>query len=176
MHGVRSHHMDSEDPKTERQHYQVVKDWLQEYLEQRFPSSYLEITASGKFSERLKAHIGQHRDIVFRFLREAAPDITGFVGGDASRGFVVVEVKARTIKLDDLYQARKYAELFDARYALLVSTEEIPQEIIRLSQVVFPYLPAIPAYGRLTLVRFQKGTDVAWSASWFPEDPFLKKA
>jgi hypothetical protein len=48
---------------------------------------------------------------------EAPPDLTGFVKKDStsSREFLVVEVKAQTIRLGDIYQTRKYAELFDAR-------------------------------------------------------------
>lgn len=80
----------------------------------------------------------------------------------------MVEVKARTIRLDDVYQTRKYAELFDARYALLVSTCEIPEEIRRLSQVIYSLL-SLPAYKQLTLVEFANNGN---STDWFPDDPF----
>ena len=67
------------------------------------------------FSNRLKSQIPQHRDLIFNFLREAAPDITGFIRKEYSTDFVVVDVKNAVIKLDDIYQTRKYAELFDAK-------------------------------------------------------------
>jgi len=110
--------------------------------------------------------------LIFAFLKEAAPDITGFVKKDSAslREFVVVEVKTTPIKLDDIYQTRKYAELFDARYALLISTSEIPEKITRLSRVVIPLL-MLPANKQLTLVRFG---DEGRAITWLPECPFGK--
>ena len=166
--------METEASKaTERQYYAAVKTWLEALLQERFATVYLEISAARTFSNTLKAQIDRNRDLIFSFLREAAPDLTGFLkrDGASSREFIVVEVKNRALKLDDIYQTRKYAELFDARYALLVSTHEIPEEIMRLSKVVFPLL-TLPAYKQLTLFRFG---DSGNSVDWFPEDPFAKQ-
>ena len=156
----------------ESRYYEPVRAKLDEILRARFNSYHLEITASRTFSETLKAQVGTHRDIIFLFLKEAAPDITGFVKAEYSSDFMVVEVKAEKIKLDDIYQTRKYAELFDARYALLVSTQEPPEEIKRLSKVVFSLLQ-LPAYKPLTLVRFDEKTNEL--RNWFPENPFDKR-
>ena len=145
-----------------------MKNWLDELLRQLFTGHHLEITANGNFSATLKMQIPEHRDIIFTFLKEVAPDITGFVIKDHTFEFIVVEFKDTKIRLDDIYQTRKYAELFDARYALLVSTEEMPVEIIRLSSVV-PYLLPIPGYGKLTLVQLSKDGK---SSTWFPTSPF----
>ena len=49
---------------------------------------------------------------------------------------MVVEVKNEVIKLEDIYQTKKYADLFDAKYALLISPEEIPEELIRFDSGV----------------------------------------
>src|SRR5229473_3005568 len=126
----------------ERALYESVKVWLERLLEQKYASVRLEVTAYKQFSNVLQSQIDPSRDLIFAFLKEAAPDITGFVKKDSSslREFVVVEVKTTPIKLDDIYQTRKYAELFDARYALLISTSEIPEKITRLSRVVIPLL------------------------------------
>ena len=156
--------------KTEKSYYQPVKDWLERQLQTRFSDFHLEITANKQFSNKLKELINDYRNIIFRFLNEAAPDITGFVKGEISPEFIVVEIKNKEIKIDDIYQTRKYAELFDARYALLVSTKEIPEEIKRLDKVVFTLL-ALPAYKRLTLVRFDGETN---DGEWYPENPFAK--
>src|SRR3989344_1608675 len=158
--------------KTERETYPHIKNWLEEQLKTRFTDFHLEVTADRKFSNILKQQIDRNRDLIFNFLKVAAPDITGFVKGDYSREFIVVEIKNKPVKLDDIYQTRKYAELFDAHYALLVSTEEIPEEIIRLSKVVFPYLLSLPAYKQLTLVHFGDNTK---NIVWFPDNPFIKK-
>jgi hypothetical protein len=157
--------------KNERSYYASIKEWLEQILKEKFASYHLEITADKKFSNVLKAQIDRNRDLIFNFLKEAPPDITGFVKGEYSREFIVAEVKKQPIKLDDIYQTRKYAELFDARYALLVSTEEIPEEIMRLSKVCFPDLLSLPAYKRLTLVHF---ADNGKSSVWFEENPFMK--
>ena len=157
--------------KTERETYPHIKNWLEEQLKTCFTDFHLEVTADRKFSNILKQQIDRNRDLIFNFLKEAAPDITGFVKGDYSKEFIIVEIKNKPIKLEDIYQTRKYAELFDARYALLVSTEEIPEEIIRLSKVVFSLL-SLPAYKQLTLVHFG---DNAKNIVWFPDNPFIKK-
>ena len=132
----------------------------------------VEVTANRQFSNVLQSQIDPSRDLIFAFLKEAAPDITGFVKKDSAslREFVVVEVKTTPIKLDDIYQTRKYAELFDARYALLISTSEIPEKITRLSRVVIPLL-MLPANKQLTLVRFG---DEGRAITWLPECPFGK--
>lgn len=164
--------MAAKEETGEATYYRAVKDWLAEILRSYFTNYYLEITARGKFSGTLKGQIPAHRDIIFSFLKEAAPDITGFVVREHVRDFIVVELKNKAAKLDDIYQTKKYADLFDARYALLVSTEEIPEEMRRLSTVT-PHLLALPGYGRLTLIGLHFGEE-SISASWFPDDPFAK--
>src|SRR5216684_4331428 len=143
------------NPKGERSYYESVKVWLEQILKEKYASFHLEITANRQFSNVLQSQIDDYRELIFAFLNEAAPDITGFVTKDSSslREFIVVEVKTTPIKLDDIYQVRKYAELFDARYALLISTSEIPEKITRLCRVVIPLL-MLPANKQLTLVRF----------------------
>ena len=157
--------------KGERGYYESVKNWLEQILKEKYASFHLEITADRQFSNVLQAQIDSNRDLIFAFLKEAAPDITGFVKKDSSsmREFLVVEIKANPIKLDDIYQVRKYAELFDARYALLLSNWEIPEKIARLSRVVFPLL-TLPAYKQVTLVNWNGGG----ADTWFPECPFGK--
>jgi hypothetical protein len=159
-------------PISERSLYEPVKMWLEQILKQKYASFHLEITANRQFSNVLQSQIDDYRELIFAFLNEAAPDITGFVKKDSSslREFIVVEVKTTPIKLDDIYQVIKYAELFNARYALLVSTDEIPEKITRLSRVVNSLL-LLPAYRQLTLVRFE---DNGTRTTWFPECPFGK--
>ena len=106
---------------------------------------------------------------MFYFLKDVAPDITGFIEEDVLTKFIVVEIKNEPIKLDHIYQVRKYAELFEARYGLLVSTKEIPEEIKRLSKVVHSLL-SLPAYETLTLVKFNEETREF--DEWFPKNPF----
>lgn len=158
----------------EKEYYETIKTKLEELISTRCSNIHLEITANKKFTNKLKAEVSPHghRDIIFHFLREAAPDITGFLKGQYSPDFIVVEVKNEEIKLDDIYQTKKYAQLFNAKHAFLISTKEIPEEIKRLSQVVHPLLSSGYGYERLTLVHFD--TEKGNFTEWFEKHPFEK--
>lgn len=156
---------------TEQTYYPLVKDLLEEQLKLAGVNAHLEITAYKKFSNTLKGAINRNRDIIFNFLREAAPDITGFIKGDYHADFIVVEIKNAVLKLDDIYQLKKYADLFDAKYALLVSTEEIPEELIRLSKVTFPLFQLSHYSKQLALVHYRQDSE----SSWHPKNPFIQQ-
>lgn len=165
--------MHQERARHEHEIYAVIRNRLQEMLEQRFSACHLEITADKSLSNVLKAQIDRYREIVFHFLKEARPDIAGFVTGVRGREFIVIEVKNSPMKLDDVYQVKKYAELLNAPYALLVSTEQIPEELRRLYETAPAVLSTMAGYGRVTLVSFSEGgREGGWSAEWFPGDPF----
>lgn len=153
----------------EKDYYQPIKSYLERLLREQGCEFHLEITAAKKFSNTLKRGVASHRNIVFHFLRDAAPDIAGFIKGKYSVDFVVVEIKDQKLKLDNIYQARKYAELLDAKYAILVSTVEIPEEIKRLQQSVYALL-SLPASKTLALARFDRETNAL--VDWFPKNPF----
>ena len=54
------------------------------------------------------------------------PDITGFVKTNASSiDIITVEVKPSNPKIRDIFQAKNYAQIFDAKYVLLISTKSI---------------------------------------------------
>jgi len=157
--------------KIEKDYYPDLKILLEQLLKSIFGEVHVEITATKTFSNKLKAEIPEHRNLMFQFLKEARPDFTGFIKEPFATDFFVAEFKNEALRLDHIYQARKYAELFEAKYALLITTEEIPEEIKRLSKIVYALL-SLPGYGKLTLVRFkeQQGQFV----DWFEENPFLK--
>lgn len=158
---------------SERSYYEPVKASLEQTLKEKYANVHLEVTAFGQFSGELTSQISPYRELVFAFLKEAPPDITGFVRQDSSSlaEFLVVEVKAVPIKLDDIYQVRKYAELFDAKNALLLSSSEIPDKIKRLSARVVPSLLSLHGgYGKVTLARFDEENGTVFK--WFPECPF----
>jgi hypothetical protein len=160
--------------KKEKDYYLGLKCVLEQLLKTVYGELFhLEITATRTFSNKLKAQIPDYRNLIFHFLKEAPPDLTGFTKEQYSTDFFVAEFKKETLRLDDIYQVRKYAELFDAKRALLITTEEIPEELKRLSKVVHSLL-SLPGYHRLTLVQFdeQQGQFV----DWFEENPFLKRA
>lgn len=159
-----------ENRKKEKEYYETIKTKLEELLKRRFVNFHLEITANKRFSNRLKAEINPNRNIIFNFLREASPDITGFIKEKYSSDFIVVEIKAGAIKLDDIYQTRKYAQLFNAKYALLISTQEIPEEIKRLAKVTHSLLSSGYGYERINLAHFD--TEKEKLSGWFEKNPF----
>ena len=154
----------------EKQLYEVIKERLEEILKAKFNDFYLEITADTGFSNKLKSEIPRGREIIFNFLKKARPDITGFVKENSFSYFIVVEIKNSSIELDDIYQTKKYAQLFGAKYALLISTNEIPEEIKRLDKTINPdFLSG--AYGyRIVLVHFD--INKKEFVEWYEKKPF----
>lgn len=157
----------------EENYYPVIKQKFVELFESRGCKVHLEITANKKFSNKLKSKFSDYRQIIFYFLKDVAPDITGFVERDSFTDFVIIEIKNEQTKLDHIYQVRKYADLFEAKFAFLISTEEIPEEIKRLSKVVYPILSTPSIYQSRTLVYFDEGTQSF--EDWYPENPFEKE-
>lgn len=156
---------------SEKDYYEAIKKYFEDLFNAK-GETYLEITASKTFSNKLKKEIPDHRHIIFYFLKDVAPDILGFIKRDYRIEFIVVEVKDEVLKLDHIYQARKYAELFDAKFAFLISTQEIPEEIKKLSKIVYSLL-LLPAYKKLVLAQFDKDTNKI--VDWYEENPFEKE-
>jgi hypothetical protein len=172
------------EPK-EKEIYGQVKSEFERLLRHKFTTCYLEITAYGSFSEELKSKVKQ--DIVFTFIKRMrgsesrSPDITGFVKVTEHltfptitanlEGLITIEVKNEKISLWDVYQAKMYAELFDAKYGFLVSTDPIPTELKKLHKV-HSILNRFRFDTYLGLVEFDTGTRNIVHESWFPEPPF----
>lgn len=157
---------------SEKDHYEPIRRKFEELFKTK-GDVHLEITANKNFSNKLKAQIPRYRHIIFYFLREVAPDISGFIKRGHGPEFIVIEVKDEVLKLDNIYQTRKYAELFDAKFAFLISTQEIPQEIKELSKVVCSLLSVPASYKKMILVQFDKNTNQF--IDWFEENPFDKE-
>jgi len=158
----------------EKQLYEVIKEKLEEILKVKFNDFYLEITADTGFSNKLKSEIPRGREIIFNFLKKARPDITGFVKENSFSYFIVIEVKNTSIELDDIYQTKKYAQLFGAKYALLISTNEIPEEIKRLDKTIYPHLLSGGyGYERIVLVHFDINRKEF--VEWYEKNPFKVK-
>jgi hypothetical protein len=154
--------------KDEKIYYEPVKKKFEDLFGVK-GKTYLEITASKTFSNKLKKEISDYKQLIFYFLDQVAPDITGFIKRTYGTEFIIIEIKDEVLKLDHIYQVRKYAELFDARFAFLVSTEEIPIEIKNLSKITYSLL-SLPAYKKLILVQFDKTQNQL--IDWFEENPF----
>lgn len=151
----------------ERDLYSPVKSALEVLIRGKFGNCYLEITADG-FSDAIKCHLSQYREIVFRFLANARPDVTGFILGDYNiTNFVVAEVKGERLKPQHIYQTRMYADLLGAKYAVLISTSPIAEELKRLCRVIPAlYFPS----GTLALARFDPHSGAL--TDWHERNPF----
>jgi len=99
----------------ERDWYGPVEAKLGEQLFGVVDNVYLETGATKSFSERVKAAIPAGREIVFSFLSRR-PDILGYVNREYSKDLITVEVKEKSLTIEDIYQAKMYKEVFGARY------------------------------------------------------------
>lgn len=91
---------------------------------------FFEITAT-RISNNMKRYLD---DMIVLILGTEGkkPDIMGIVkikhkSGYEEKQLLVVEVKIGSLSFDDLYQLKKYAEMFSAQYAILVSPEGFDQ-------------------------------------------------
>ena len=120
----------------ERNLYSGVKKALTTYLRQGDDqiAVMLDITADG-FPQRAQALLPSN---VLYLLnsREVRPDLFGHIGPDCTQAYgrrdflLTVEVKPGSPTISDLFQAKKYGELYWAPISLLVSTE-LPEERLR---------------------------------------------
>ncbi len=178
----------------ERDYYEPLRAALQQHIKARFSLKYptaqvesamkaiemlskdhgeralLEITADRDLSNSVKDKI-VGRDLIYFFLKKARPDLTGFIRDRDPTDFLVIEFKDRTLELEDIYQLKKYADLLDSRYSLLVSSKELPIEVKRLVPSVIPdLLSRATGLRALTLVHFDPPSRSF--LEWFPKDPF----
>lgn len=159
-------------PKTEGDYYPIIKTKIENLLKAKSKKCHIEITANS-FSDKLKNELLRtqgHREIIFYFVKKARPDLTGFIEGEYSSDFLIVEIKTKKIELGDVYQTREYAELFNAKYSLLISTKEIPAEIKGLSRATPNLLLSGYGYEKIVLAHYDNEKEDF--VEWFEKNPF----
>jgi hypothetical protein len=131
----------------EKKLYEPIKNHLQTilrsyYVEKGHPpptrpfqyedNPYLEITAKRRISETLKREFSNETFYILS-AEDKIPDIMGFVRKTPSspKELITVEVKDKTIKLMDIFQARLYQEVFKSTLGFLISSEDITEERVR---------------------------------------------
>ena len=102
-------------------HQSVPYGWLK--------NPHLEITAYGDFSDKLKELFNYH---LFRTLyaEKLKPDIMGFVKKkpQSKPAFITVEVKAGSITIRNVLQAKLYQHIFKAKFSFVISPKGISRE------------------------------------------------
>jgi len=177
--------MTTKSSKTvEKELYEPIKKYLKKAFGEKFGNCYLETTANGVFSDLLKSVV--RHDIIFSFLgRKVSPDLTGFIHTEGSKwiplalegpnivkDFITVEIKSGRITLQDIYQAKMYGDLFQAKYALLISLKPIPGEVRRLDErlffVTFRYMRGWYLY----IGEWNMSANAINEFRWLPRSPF----
>ena len=106
---------------------------------------YFEVTATGNFPPKLERKLDDYSLFIFK-EEKYSPDITGFVTKNETYGteqkLIVAEVKKR-IRLTNIYQTKRYAEILNAEYALLISPEPISE---RKRRFIIQRKPALTTY------------------------------
>jgi hypothetical protein len=124
--------------KEERKLYPGVKNGLMAYLRQADEdfTLLLEITAD-RMPERMKAFL-QSNLLFLVNTKELRPDLFGHMGPDCTQVYgrdtflLTAEVKSGVPSVNDIFQAKKYGELYNAPVALLASTEPPEERVLRL--------------------------------------------
>jgi len=157
----------------ERDWYDPIEAKLVEKLLGVADDFYLETCATKGFSERVKAAIPAGREIVFSFLRKK-PDILGYVNRQYSKDIITVEVKEKSLAIEDIYQAKMYKEVFGARYGFLITATAIPEALKRLCKQTYPIQHSShdDTYSFLAIAEFHRAGGFV---EWFEDDPFLKE-
>ncbi len=148
--------------------YEPILNSLKEMIkDSEVKDCLLEITSRG-ITPSMEREVD---DPAFYFLKEERqqPDIMGYVVEEESRvglgldvfdakSRVIVEVKKNRVGITDIYQTKRYAEVFDAKYAFLISAGPLEEGIRRFIRS----RPAVTSYTysgghrRVTFLRFDK--------------------
>jgi len=158
--------------------YMGVRKALTSYFSDGSERCLFDVAAYGVSNELLQ----ELPDEILFLLgnRELRPDILGRVEYPLqdkpfyySRFFVTAEVKDGPPTINDLFQAKKYGEIYEAAISLLVATEKPEERLLRLlkRKSVLLHLPM--SMFRVYLCRYS--AEVQAFTWWFPEEPRRKE-
>lgn len=151
--------------------YSPIKDaFYSKFRRIGYRNVHLEITSGGKFSPKLKKALGMSLNFMGRRF---APDLTGFLVEGNNVQPITIEVKRKRVGFKELFQAKGYGELLDAKHAFLISSEPLSvdmKEALRqkLNLMYFGY----PNVRLMHVGRFNIKNRQIISEDWFPSSPF----
>ena len=160
--------------KTEKEFYELVRRNLEEYFCKRAEECFFEITAE-KVGDKIMEKLSD--EVLFLIgSKELRPDIMGYVKVPIGLGLflhsefkVAVEVKNGKPTVNDIFQAKKYGELYNAAISILISTDKPEERVLRLLERRKELLSYYYGYYHLYLARFSKEEKkIVW---WYPEEP-----
>jgi len=158
---------------TEEQLYKPIKNALQIQFE-RFVGSegkvHLYITANGHFPEELKEALDDKALGILR-IEKMIPDIVGFLQKDQyNKDLVTVEIKPDRITINDIWKARLYAEVLNAKYGIIISPKKLQEEIKRFlrDRISITYRN----YNSFVIVQFDtERNDFKFDEKLYPKTP-----
>jgi hypothetical protein len=158
--------------KKEEQLHEPIKNALLMQFE-RFVGSkgkvHLEITAKGRFSEELKEALDDRTLSILR-VEKMVPDIVGFLQKDQFKDLVTVEIKPDRITISNIWKARLYAEVLNAKYGIIISPRKIQEEIRRFLKDRFNIV--YRNYGCFLIAQFDKErNDFKFDEKLYPKTP-----
>ena len=148
--------------KSEAQFYKPAREALLDLFKTK--DCYLEITANRRLAEGIKKVLTDY-DLFANVVERFIPDITGYVlRSEHEKCVIVAEVKAGPTSLRDIFQTKQYAEIFGAKYAFLLSPEQMPEEISRIVKMKSTILCHSAGYERVFVGRLDisKNSIVQW--------------
>ncbi|MGB8781252.1 MAG: hypothetical protein WCD81_11480 [Candidatus Bathyarchaeia archaeon] len=90
-----------------------------------------EITANGHFPEELKEVLDNEILHIIR-VEKFSPDLMGFIEKTQyQKELITIEVKDEKISIQSISRAKLYADIFNAKYGMLISTQGIGTETER---------------------------------------------
>jgi hypothetical protein len=164
----------------EESFYNPVKMALEKEFK-KIGNCYFEVTAKGKISSEIKDIFDDVALYIIKVER-FSPDIMGYIIKGLvykplnkilsnKKELIIVEVK-QALKIKDIYQAKQYGEIFNAKYALLIYLESIPVEIKRFLDKRPEILSHSAGYQNVILAQFDKQTQEIIKNSWYRSSPF----
>jgi len=168
---------------SERKLYKPIRNALERYFCSRTQECWFDITAES-ISERVQNKFLERKEDYLLFLlnrKEFRPDIMGYVKTPPrsnifyfSEFLTVVEVKSTRPSVRDLFQIKKYGELYNALISILISIEKPEPRFLALLEGR-PTLLQLPISGaQVYIARFSEDkNDFDW---WHPRPPRKRKS
>jgi hypothetical protein len=101
-------------------------------------------------------------------------DVIGYVSREYAKDLITVEVKEKSLTIEDIYQAKMYKEVFGARYGFLITATPIPEALKRLCKQTYSIQHSAndSTYSFLAIAQFHRAGGFI---EWFEENPFSKE-